>query len=63
MKRRICWPEFDVVCLQGGCLWCNDNEFRTITTIREAIPEDRDDLWDAFNEGRNHDWRKAQVKK
>lgn len=23
MKRWICWPTFDAVCVQGGCSYCN----------------------------------------
>jgi hypothetical protein len=22
MKRKICWPKFDAVCLAGGCIDC-----------------------------------------
>ncbi len=22
MKRKICWPKFDAVCLEGGCIHC-----------------------------------------
>lgn len=35
-RRRICWPNFDKVCLQGGCSYCSDNELRTVASIRKA---------------------------
>jgi hypothetical protein len=34
-RRRICWPTPDSVCLQGGCLWCNDYPFRTLREVRQ----------------------------
>jgi hypothetical protein len=27
--RRICWPEPDATCLEGGCTWCPDAEPRS----------------------------------
>lgn len=30
---RICWPEPDQVCLQGGCIHCQDS----ITVIRALV--------------------------
>jgi len=32
-ERRICWPDPDATCLNGGCGWCNTYPFRKITTI------------------------------
>lgn len=32
-SRRICWPNPDSVCLQGGCGYCNDGDFQTLETI------------------------------
>lgn len=26
---RICWPNPDSVCIQGGCLWCQDAKVKT----------------------------------
>lgn len=34
VKRRICWPNPDSVCLQGGCTHCNDKPFRDLEQIR-----------------------------
>lgn len=27
-RRRICWPNPDVVCMQGGCTYCEDSSKR-----------------------------------
>jgi hypothetical protein len=32
-ERRICWPDPDATCLNGGCGWCNTEPFRKLTTI------------------------------
>jgi hypothetical protein len=32
-ERRICWPTPDATCLNGGCIWCDESPFRTLTTI------------------------------
>lgn len=34
MSRRICWPDPDATCLEGGCTHCNDAEFVSETKIR-----------------------------
>lgn len=31
--RRICWPNPDEVCLQGGCGYCNEGDFQTLEAI------------------------------
>lgn len=33
MRRRICWPNPDATCLEGGCLYCNEHSFRSVKTI------------------------------
>lgn len=40
MKRRICWPEFDLVCLEGGCGYCGDHPYRTEKAILAALTSD-----------------------
>lgn len=35
-RRRICWPEFDATCLEGGCIHCDDHPYRSMTTIERA---------------------------
>lgn len=32
-ERRVCWPRPDAVCLQGGCGYCNDHDFRSLTEV------------------------------
>ncbi len=34
-KRRICWPNPDATCLEGGCIYCNDFRYRSINVIRK----------------------------
>lgn len=34
MKRRICWPNPDKICLQGGCIYCDDHPFKGEVAIR-----------------------------
>lgn len=31
MRRKICWPDFDYVCLEGGCGYCQDDDRPWIT--------------------------------
>lgn len=33
-SRRICWPNPDATCLEGGCGYCNSRPFRELSTIR-----------------------------
>jgi hypothetical protein len=33
-KRRICWPDPDATCLEGGCTYCDENPFRSLREIR-----------------------------
>jgi hypothetical protein len=37
VKRRICWPDPDLTCLQGGCLHCEDHPFRSRRTILDWV--------------------------
>ena len=36
-KRRICWPNPDATCLEGGCGYCNANSFKSHNTIEKYI--------------------------
>lgn len=56
MKRRICWPNPDSVCLEGGCSYCNKEEFQTYTVIKDYIdshdnPAFREPLLIAWQQG------------
>jgi hypothetical protein len=33
-KRRICWPNPDATCLEGGCNHCKDHLYVAVTTIQ-----------------------------
>lgn len=35
--RRICWPEPDATCLEGGCGWCHDKPFVAGKKIQEYV--------------------------
>lgn len=63
IKRRICWPNPDAVCLEGGCIYCRDEAFQKITDIKkycknydETCGEYRDSYVEALNYGLEHDF-------
>ncbi len=33
-KRRICWPNPDATCLEGGCTYCNNSNYHSLNVIR-----------------------------
>lgn len=70
-QRRICWPDFDCTCLEGGCEWCNTHPFRNVGLIRRIIKKggghayNRGDgspgnLMKSFFDGMHHKWRNAE---
>jgi hypothetical protein len=60
VRRRICWPQFDVVCLQGGCSYCNENRMRSLNTIRDLAERDPK-LQAAYWDGYDHQFYNAEV--
>jgi hypothetical protein len=70
--RRICWPNPDATCLEGGCGYCNDNPFRALTIIRayaESAGQVRNrgndktqDAVDAYNYGYRHRFFNAETR-
>lgn len=69
-QRRICWPDFDCTCLEGGCGYCNSHPFRNVSAIEKAIEGDMGtpfnrgngstgDLRRSFEWGRSHNWSNA----
>lgn len=71
-RRRICWPNPDATCLEGGCWYCNEAPLRSIKVIRayaatagvlpnRAIGEK--DAMEAFLYGVEHDFFNADVVK
>ena len=70
-QRRICWPDFDCTCLEGGCGYCNDNRFRSVSSIDRAIEQGKGvatnrgtgakgDLRKSFDYGQRHRWNNAE---
>jgi hypothetical protein len=37
MKRRICWPNPDATCLEGGCCYCPDERPRSVNVIYKYV--------------------------
>jgi hypothetical protein len=60
--RRICWPDPGVVCLHGGCGYCNYERFRKVSTIRRWAMSQPDDIWEAFVVGVSNDFYNAETK-
>lgn len=69
-ERRICWPDFDATCLEGGCLHCDGHPFRPIAVIKEkaeamGMTTNRYgngvvNAMAAFRYGQKHDWNNAE---
>ena len=34
-RRRICWPNPDATCLEGGCMYCENGRFRDLAAIEK----------------------------
>lgn len=67
-QRRICWPDFDRTCLEGGCGYCNKNPFRNVTSIERAVKRGKGlgaiaDLQRAFDYGLKHNWHNAESRR
>jgi hypothetical protein len=68
--RRICWPDPDATCLEGGCGYCNDHPFRAVESIRRYAAKRgtlvhrgnglRVDALAAFRYGMRSDWNNAE---
>jgi len=71
-QRRICWPEFDATCLEGGCIHCNDHPFRSESTILRAVRKmtttqnrygsEVRDPQEAYDDGLRANWRNAETR-
>jgi hypothetical protein len=71
-QRRICWPDPDWCCLEGGCGYCNDGPFKNVGQIAryarevgvreypEAEGGGTRDYWASFVWGRNYGWPNTQ---
>lgn len=58
-QRRICWPP-DEVCLEGGCLFCNDSPYRYVSAIEDYAIEHG--MLEAFDYGKRHGWNNAEIR-
>lgn len=70
-QRRICWPNPDLTCLEGGCGYCNKYRFRDTMSILRAIRRGEvrqtnrgngtagDAMW-SFRYGERHGWNNAE---
>lgn len=56
MRRKICWPNPDSVCLEGGCSYCNGGEWKTHTEILSYINslENSHEMWAKYFSGREN---------
>lgn len=57
-ERRICWPNPDEVCIEGGCIYCNDKPFKSVEEI-EIYAEARYML-DSFRWAQTRNWNNAE---
>lgn len=53
-KRRICWPNPDAVCLQGGCSYCNDCDYKFLHEIWKYAQNKN--LESDYKIGRENNW-------
>ena len=58
--RRICWPNPDSVCLEGGCIYCNDKPFRTYVEIQDYA--EKVNLISSYNYGLSRNWHGKESK-
>lgn len=70
-QRRICWPSFDLTCLEGGCGYCNSYRFRDVQSILRAVKRGlanavnrgngtEGDPMKSFRYGERHWWNNAE---
>jgi hypothetical protein len=68
-QRRICWPDPDWCCLEGGCGYCNDGPFKNIGAIANYARKagvkvwesgETRDYWASFRYGQRWGWPNTQ---
>jgi hypothetical protein len=38
MPRKVCWPEPDIICADGGCIYCESSRVRKgVVAISDAV--------------------------
>lgn len=71
-ERRICWPNPDATCLEGGCGFCNYEPFRDVAQIeryakRAGVLPNRatghQPALEAFEYGRAGHWNNAESRR
>lgn len=67
-QRRICWPDPDATCIEGGCIYCNSYPFRSVEGIRRYCVRNQQlkhrasprlelvNAMQAFNYGKHNNW-------
>lgn len=69
--RRICWPNPDATCLNGGCSHCNGHLFIAVQVIRNyaeqagVLPHrasGEEDAMKAFRYGELRGWNNAETR-
>jgi hypothetical protein len=58
-SRRICWPTPDTVCLEGGCMYCNQHRYIPISWIRNYAARTSAEHLAAFAYGVEHNFFNA----
>lgn len=65
MQLKICWPNPDATCLEGGCTYCPDGEWVNVTDVAAYAREIGDlqhrggqvvDAYAAFAYGQRTNW-------
>lgn len=72
ISRRICWPNPDATCLEGGCGYCNFEDFKKLSVIEayarsaEPVPNryggETQKAWDAYMWGLERQFCNAEVR-
>lgn len=64
-QRKICWPDPDATCLEGGCIHCDTGPWKNYGTIanyarRAGVVPNRgfgeQDAWAAWQYGLEHEF-------
>jgi hypothetical protein len=60
---RLCYPNPDIVCLEGGCIHCdNSATWWTIDALRVWAYKKSQHHWTSFIYGRDHMWHSRAKK-
>lgn len=54
LKIKMCSPDRDAVCLQGGCVYCDNGKFIGVASLEAYAKKHK--LLDAFKYGYNSRW-------